>query len=100
MACKNTKGKRRNRIRELLRLSCNMIAIVLRRFRLRLEDSPYRKDVTVVCIGNDDTCLARTCVNQLSVSCIDTYMTGVAYDITRLCIFQSPDVVTLTPVGR
>lgn len=98
MACQNTKGKRRNRIRELLRLSCNMIAIVLRRFRL--EDSPYRKDVTVVCIGNDDTCLARTCVNQLSVSCIDTYMTGVAYDITRLCIFQSSDVVTLTPVGR
>ena len=65
-----------------------------------LEDSSDGKDGSVIRIGHDDTCLRGGCVNNLSISHIDSHVTGVAYDITGLCILQTIDCRAYASVRR
>ena len=65
-----------------------------------LENSSNCKNITIVCIGNDNSCLAGTCMNNLTISSVDAYMTGVAYDVARLRICKTAYVIALTSVSR
>ena len=54
-----------------------------------LEDSSDRKDRTVSRTGNNDTCLGSRRMYQLPITCIDSHMAGITYDVARLCILDT-----------
>lgn len=40
-----------------------------------LENSSYCKNTSVICVGNDNSCLACTCMYDLSIANVESYMT-------------------------
>ena len=66
-----------------------------------LEDSSNCQYLLIVSVRYDDTGLGGRCVNDLSVTDIQCYMTGVADQVTGLCIGKSVYCSTLAAVcGR
>lgn len=72
----------------------------MRHFLLHLEYSSDCQNFSVICLRNLDTCLFIGSMDNLSVSDIESHMTGIANQITGLCIFQTVHGITLSPVSR
>ena len=64
-----------------------------------LEDSPYRKDLTVICVRNLDSGSGCGGMYYLAVADVDTYVTRVAYDITGLCVSDTADITSYASVS-
>ena len=66
-----------------------------------LEDSSNCQYLLIVSVRYDDTGLGGRCVNDLSVTDIQCYMTGVADQVSGLCIGKSVNCGALAAVcGR
>lgn len=63
---------------------------------LFLENTSYAQWLTVSCIGHDNTCLSRTCMNYLTISNVNCHMSRITYDITRNRIVNTSDIITRT----
>ena len=66
---------------------------------IQLENSSDSKDLLIVHFRYDDTGLGRGSMYNLSVTDVEAYMTGIAYQIAGLCIFNAVNRISLLSVG-
>lgn len=76
-------------------MPCTLFFII----HLLVKDSSYSYRSSVICFRNLDSSARRACVYNLAVSDINSHMSGITNQITRLCIFQSAHIHTYISVS-